>query len=88
MKLRKPHEIVEQVLAVETLPLPMRKTFKQVKWRILHLPPEHEREALVRINTAFNRFVPKPPTENWHYDAAAAFMNTTIDILQEQFPAT
>jgi len=82
MKIRSPEEIIDQVLAVPSLPPEMRLAFRN-----LHLSLSCDvAQSWWEICKLFTAFVPKPPTEDWHFEAAAALMNTTIDAIRRQFP--
>jgi hypothetical protein len=86
MKIRMPNEIVEQLLAVSSLPTEVREAFEELKISIAYIPPEDLRRAYLEICEVANDYIPKPPVEDWHFAAAAAVMNVTVDAIRKQFP--
>lgn len=83
---RKAHEVVDQILAVESIPTAMRAEFAKIKNDLCYWAPEREREALLRVFETFNLFVPKPPTEPWHYAAAAVFLGVPQIEIEREYP--
>jgi hypothetical protein len=84
VEMRRSFEVVDQLLAVPTLPVEMRKSFEKVRNDLRYTAPEREVEKMVEINMLFNVFVPKPLVWDWQFDALAAFMNEPVESLRNR----
>lgn len=85
VKMRMPHEIVEQLLAVAGLPDEMRARLASAAKSMGYVAPEQMAGMLHLVQGIFNAYVSKPPAEPWQWQAAAAFMNMTEDELRAKF---